>query len=401
MAKNKQYTFRKIMAATVWILLGAGVIVLLVAAISKKDTQLLTRMEISIKGVQNHYFINKEDVKGILEKVNKKPLDNAMVSTLDLVSMEKELQKEKWIKNAEIFIDNNNVLQVKVTEREPVARVFTISGASFYLDSSLMRLPLSKKFSARLPVFTSFPTDVIVLTKADSILMRNIKVMSEFIEKDEFWMAQIDQVDITPNGSFELIPKAGNQVIRFGDMQNYQEKFNNLMAFYKKVQTKAGWNKYSVLDVQYKNQVVAVKRDAVEIKADSLRAIQIMKRIIEDAKKKTSDTTNVQLKEEEEKPIYINRSRVREVVPEQNEVLPENPSIPEPALIREVIPPAVTERGSEPEPVKPQPVSVPAPVKIRMPPVQKKEVKKETVKKEAKSKKEPPKAVMPPPGGNE
>src|SRR5690606_8077789 len=133
-------------------------------------------------------------------KINKKPLNNAMVSSLDLVSMEKELQKEKWIKNAEIFIDNNNVLQVKVTEREPVARIFTTSGASFYLDSSLMRLPLGKKFSARLPVFTSFPTDVIVLKKADSILLRNIKVMSEFIEKDEFWMAQIDQIDITENG---------------------------------------------------------------------------------------------------------------------------------------------------------------------------------------------------------
>ena len=397
MAKNKQYTFRNIMTATVWILLGAGVIVLLVAAISKKDTQLLSRMEITIKGVQNHYFINKEDVKGILEKVNTKPLDNAMVSTLDLVSMEKELQKEKWIKNAEIFIDNNNVLQVKVTEREPVARVFTTTGASFYLDSSLMRLPLSKKFSARLPVFTSFPTDVIVLTKADSILLRNIKVMSEFIEKDEFWMAQIDQVDITPNGSFELIPKVGNQVIRFGDMQNYEEKFNNLLAFYKKVQIKAGWNKYSVLDVQYKNQVVAVKRDAVEIKADSLRAIQIMKKIIEDAKKKTNDTTNIQLKEEEEKPIYINRSRVREVVPEQNEVLPENPSIPEPALIREVIPTPLPEIRSEPVTVNKQSTSAPVQVKqIVVPPVQKKEVKKETVKKEAKPKKEPPKAIMPP-----
>ncbi len=403
MAKKKRYRLKKIITATVWLLLGAGVVVLLAAAISKKDTQVLTRLEITIKGVQNHYFINKQDVKEILEKVNKKPLDHAMVGKLDLVSMEKLLKKEKWIKNAEIFIDNNNVLQVKVTEREPVARVFTISGASFYLDSSLMRLPLGEKFSARLPVFTSFPTDVIILSKADSILLRNIKVMSEFIEQDEFWMAQIDQIDITPNGFFELIPKVGNQVIRFGDMQNYEEKFNNLMAFYKQVQIKAGWNKYSFLDVQYKNQVVAVKRDAVEIKADSLRAIQIMKKIIEDAKNKTNDTTSIQLKDED-KPININRSRVIEEIPEQNEEPAR--SVANPPAIKSAPPAPPPEKRIEPVSVKKQQIPASAPVKKPVVPiVQKKEGKKVTVKKEAKPKKEvpkvvvPPKAVMPPPGG--
>ena len=32
-------------------------------------------------------------------------------------------------------------------------------------------------------------------------------------------MAQIDQVDISPNRTFDLIPKLGNQVIRFGDAE--------------------------------------------------------------------------------------------------------------------------------------------------------------------------------------
>ena len=409
MAKNKN-TIRKIINASVWLILGAGVIVLLVAAIKKKDTQSLSRIEISITGVQNHYFIDKKDVKNILEKVNKKPLDHLVINSLDLVSMERELQKEKWIKNAEIFIDNNNVLQVKVIEREPVARIFTVTGASFYLDSSLMRLPLSKKFSARLPVFTSFPTDVIVLTKADSALLRDIRVMSEFIEKDEFWMAQIDQVDITPNNSFELIPKVGNQVIRFGDMQNYEEKFNNLLAFYKTVQVKAGWNKYSVLDVQYKNQVVAVKRDAREIKADSVRAIQIMKNIIAEAQKKTNDTSNIQLRHENEN-ININESRVREDIPEQNDV-PGNTSLNPPA-IKNVMPltVAASERSvaSTPAPATKPNVAVATPAKktvvqsalkneaVKAPvKVVKKKVKpKEKEKPKAEM---PPKAVMPPPG---
>ena len=406
MAKNKN-TIRRIINAAVWLILGAGVIVLLVAAIKKKDTQSLSRIEISITGVQNHYFIDKKDVKNILEKVHKKPLDHVVINSLDLVSMERELQKEKWIRNAEIFIDNNNVLQVKVMEREPVARIFTVTGASFYLDSSLMRLPLSKKFSARLPVFTSFPTDVIILTRADSVLLKNIRVMSEFIEKDEFWMAQIDQVDITPNNSFELIPKAGNHIIRFGDMQNYEEKFNNLLAFYKTVLVKAGWNKYSVLDVQYKNQVVAVKRDAREIKADSVRAIQIMKNIIADAQKKTNDTTNIQLRHEND-DININESRAREDLPEQND-LPANaivnPSeslngMPVPAKERAPMEMSAAAPKPNVEVATPanKPVAQSAPNKaVVKPPV--KMVKKEGKPKEKQKPKAemPPKAELPPP----
>src|SRR5665647_1866073 len=253
MSQTGKYKFKKILVAMVWILLGSGTIVLLVAAISRRNNESCVRIEVEISGVQNNFFIAKKDVISILEKTNKGRLEKKPLRSLDLSAMETELQKSSWIKNAELFFDNNDVLEVKITEREPIARVFTTSGMSFYLDSSLARLPLSDKFSARLPVFTNFPTDVIVLSKEDSILLNEIKSLSEFIGNDPFWMAQIDQIDITPERTFELVPKLGNQVIRFGNGDNYEEKFNKLFAFYKQVQTRTGWNRYSIIDVQYKN----------------------------------------------------------------------------------------------------------------------------------------------------
>ena len=80
--------------------------------------------------------------------------------------METELEKNVWIKTAELFFDNNEILQVTVQEREPVARVFTPRGTTFYIDNELAMLPLSEKFSARLPVFTNFPSDKKVLVKS-------------------------------------------------------------------------------------------------------------------------------------------------------------------------------------------------------------------------------------------
>jgi cell division protein FtsQ len=294
----------------VWIILASGVVVLLVAAMSKKNTERIRGVEIKISGIQNNYFIDKNEVLKILEKVNGKKLDRASFRSLNLTAMEKQLLQNDWIRKAELFFDNNKVLQVKVTEREPIARIFTVSGASFYIDSSLDKLPLSDKYSARLPVFTGFPTEVRVLKKKDSVLLNNIKILSEYINTHLFWMAQIDQLDITPDGDFELIPKLGNQLIRFGNADNYEQKFNKLLAFYKKVETNVGWNKYSVLDIRYKNQVVGVVRDAAEIQSDSLKAVEIMKEIISEAEKNTNDSTKIQLPQPEESNEKVNESPV-------------------------------------------------------------------------------------------
>ena len=46
--------------------------------------------------------------------------------------METELEKDVWVKNAEIYFDSKDVLQAEVEEREPIARVFTTGTRSLY-----------------------------------------------------------------------------------------------------------------------------------------------------------------------------------------------------------------------------------------------------------------------------
>lgn len=415
---NSKYTFKNILVISVWILLGAGTVVLLVAAITKKNSEKVTGVQINITGVQNNYFIDKKDVINILEKINGKKIDKVAISSLDLSAMENVLKKDQWVKNAEIFFDNNNVLQVKIAEREPIARIFTLSGVSFYIDSSLTRLPLSDKFSARLPVFTSFPTEVIILKKQDSVLLNGVKTLSEYIDAHPFWMAQIDQIDITPAGTFVLTPKLGNQLIRFGTADNCDEKFNKLLAFYKQVQTKIGWNNYSVVDVQFKNQVIGVNRNAAEIKSDSLRTIQIMKSIIEEAQKNINDSTKIQLPQPtDDNNDKVNNSPVLGNVPDEttveakiqgqksseNKVITVTPiHDPEKPFVKNNLPTeskSVIRQPSSNEKPNPTPLKKQALEKG----VGKKEVKKgvknevkSEVKKPADETKQVPKAVMPP-----
>jgi cell division protein FtsQ len=393
---NSRYTVTKILVAIVWILLGAGTVVLLVAAIEKRNNEKCLNIEITISGVQNNFFVDKKDVFAILEKTNKGKLENKLLHSIDMALMETQLQESPWIKEAELFFDNNNVLVVRITEREPIARVFTISGFSFYLDSSLTRLPLSDKFSARLPVFTNFPSDLIILSHADSNVLKSIRTLGAFIGSSPFWMAQIDQVDILPERKFDLIPKLGNQVIHFGKADNYNDKFNNLLCFYRQVFSKIGWNRYSAIDVQYKGQVVGVKRGVEEIKMDSLRSIQIMKAMIAEAQRQTDDSTHVQLEQTDDDSNINSSKEIDNTIDEESKVnntniknthsvpvtpihVPEKPKIENHSPVTRNAQSIHSSSFEKPNPV-------PSKTKIIKPPVSKQDA----------NLKEKPKALMPP-----
>ena len=42
-------------------------------------------------------------------------------------------------KNVELFLDNTQSLQVRIEQRIPIARIFTASGNSFYIDNKTMK----------------------------------------------------------------------------------------------------------------------------------------------------------------------------------------------------------------------------------------------------------------------
>ncbi len=272
---------------------------MLVAAIQRKDAKKCTGIDINIKGVIDNYFVDKNDILNTITSIaGEKPVGKT-IGSFDLQAMEAALQKSTWVKNAQLFFDNNEKLEVNVLEREPVARVFTIAGTTFYLDSALAMLPLSEKFSARLPVFTGFPSDKKVLLKADSNLLRDILAISMAVREDSFNMAMIEQIDITGQRTFEMIPKFGNSIIVFGDAKNVVEKFSKLRIFYKEVIVKAGWNKYSEINVQYNNQVVAKRKGADDVKADSLRTLQLMQAIAENAERRAGDSLQTIIQDNE------------------------------------------------------------------------------------------------------
>ncbi len=325
-----------------WIAVGAGTVLLLAAAAKNKDAQHCSGISVNIEGVDNNFFVDKKDViNSITFNVGGNPVGK-IISAFDLREMERDLVKDVWIKAAQLFFDNNNRLMVNVLEREPVARVFTTKGTTFYIDSALAMLPLSEKFSARLPVFTGFPSNKGILSKPDSALLRGILAISIAIQKDAFRTAIIDQVDITPQRNFELVPKIGNNIIVLGDSKNLDEKFNKLQLFYQQVMVKAGWNKYSEINIAYSGQIVAKRKGAEDKLADSLRTLQLIQAIADNAERQSNDSLQSIVADNENNSTNVNlvqqsMERDQGAEPLSSTKLPAFNTFPEATIIKPVV----------------------------------------------------------------
>lgn len=259
---------------TAWIVVVGGIVTLLVAANGKARARSCKGVAVSINNGGDRIYVEKEDVLKTIEKTAHGSIVNKLTGAINLASLEKNLEANPWIRDAELYFDTKDILHVAVAERVPVARVFTTAGNSFYIDSAGYQMPLLDVFSAKLPVVTGF-TAARRLKAADSVLLQETKQVVSTISADPFWNAQVGQIDITPERKFELIPVLGSHVIRLGNGIDVGEKLARLMVFYKQVMPKAGFAKYSALDVQFDGQVVAVRRGPTS----TVDSIQLQKNI--------------------------------------------------------------------------------------------------------------------------
>jgi cell division protein FtsQ len=140
-------------------------------------------------------------------------------------------------------------------------------------------------------MFTNYP-DNARMTGKDSLMMNDIRSIANFILKDPFWMSQIAQIDITAERNFELSPVIGNHLVKFGNGENIEQKFRRLMIFYKQILSKTGFDKYKVIDIQYKGQVVAIK-NTDESKADSVMFRKNIEKLLQNARDAQDDSTGV------------------------------------------------------------------------------------------------------------
>lgn len=213
-----------------------------------------TDAKIDINYHHGHVFINKEIVR---EKIKEFVSDSETVHASSLSQLENYLQTHPHIEKAYVFIDSKAKLHVNIEQINPIARVLSNNGNSYYIDENRIKVPTSEIYTAKVPVLTGYLSEPV--NKNETVQSMELESLIKIIElsnKDEYWSAQIAQLYINSSGEIYLIPRLGHHEVTLGDSSSISDKLKRLEVFYESVSQKAGWDAFRSIDVQYKNQIV-------------------------------------------------------------------------------------------------------------------------------------------------
>ncbi len=255
MAAKRKISIRKILQTLLTLSVTSCCVVAIVSASNIEDEKVLKSVAIHYNNCKKYHSVEEQEIMDLAITNRNIDILHTPASRLDIHAMEKTIKSNPWIANAQVFIDNERILHMYVTQRIPVVRVFQQNGVSYYMDTTMSIIPLSSNYIYYSTVVTNVPE-----LKNDSMgwaLRKDIISMVRTIHADSFWSAQISHIIVDSAGMYELTPILGDHRILFGDANGVKEKLGNLFAFYKNVLNRIGWDKYQVLDVRFNGQVVA------------------------------------------------------------------------------------------------------------------------------------------------
>nr|WP_298237833.1 cell division protein FtsQ/DivIB [uncultured Algibacter sp.] len=224
-----------------------GIVVFLFAfATVKNAAREVSNPNIKFVG-ENNLFITNETVSKLLIQ-NQDGVKNVLKETLDLNQLEEALNSNPMIKSAEVYISVNGGLNAEIEQKTPLARVST--NASYYIDDEGSFMPLSNNYSARVPLVTGY---------VEKNNLKNLYKIVNKIKNDEFLRKHVIEIHQNINNTIYLKLRRCNFIVQLGRLEYLDKKINNLKVFYKKNLKEKTLNSYSIVNLQFDNQVVCTK----------------------------------------------------------------------------------------------------------------------------------------------
>ncbi|NCC09187.1 MAG: cell division protein FtsQ [Bacteroidia bacterium] len=255
---------KKILLLILMLALMAYLVVALTALNNKPARQTCSDMELIIKDTVYAGFINKEEIKNILQKKGIYPVGKPM-EHISTKSLERELKKHPLIDEVECYKTPNGKIKVEATQRIPILRIMAANGDDYYLDNKGMIMPPEAKCIAHRVIVTG--------NVEKSFAMRDLYKFGVFLQNNKFWEAQIEQVNVLPDKNIEFIPRVGSHLVYLGKLDDFEQKLERLKTFYTKALNKVGWNKYSRISLEFNNQIICTKpepKGTIQVVTDSI-----------------------------------------------------------------------------------------------------------------------------------
>lgn len=215
------------------------------STISVNNLRDISKTDIYIHN-SNNLFITKDSIKSAVTKII--TTKNIHKSSVHLKALEFELNKIELVRKSDVFIDVNGTMIIDIEQRKPIARF--IDNKS-YLDEDGLVMPKSKYYSARVPVIKGYANT------QDQLDL--IYKLTNYIKDDKFLSQSATEILIDSNSNFSIKLRDYRFKILIGQLNNLDLKIKNFKAFYINASANQILNKYSVINLQFDNQVVCVK----------------------------------------------------------------------------------------------------------------------------------------------
>ena len=194
--------------------------------------------------------ITNENIEEMLNEEGLHP-QGKIIDSVSCSDIENYIKSMTLIKECQVYKTNGKKVVVDVICREPVLKVIDKSGATYYVDIEGQKIADIKK-PLRLPVASGEIDDTMI----DKELLSVVSA----IEKEPFWLAQIQQIYFNDKKEAIITPRIGDHIIELGTVKQIDEKLQNLKTFYINGLSTVGWNKYNKLNIKISNKVMCTKR---------------------------------------------------------------------------------------------------------------------------------------------
>ena len=239
---------RRVLRAVAVVLVLAGVAVTAGFAIHAEGQRHCAGLEVEVVPGGDVQLVAAEDVRAAIEVDG--PLAGRSAQEIDLGEIERRAAALHAIASTEVYTSLIGKIHVKVTQREPVARLHrSAHQPDMYLDASGATFPIVLGRNVRVPV---------IHAPSEALARPALAVVAK-VQGDPVWSEFVDQIALTPRG-LELVPRVGDVRIVLGDTANLEDKFLRLSTFYREVAARGDLETYSRIVLAYDDQVVGVRR---------------------------------------------------------------------------------------------------------------------------------------------
>jgi cell division protein FtsQ len=222
---------------------------------------------VDIKDSSDFHFVTKKQLLN-LAYGNSGRILGKPVREVPVAEIENRINILRELKDAEAYMTIDGMVHIYVDQRNPVMRVIPDNGGDYFIDNDGVVVRRRNLYNPRLHIVSgnvnissAMLNGVSVLdTSIKNSILKDIYYLVKYVNNDNFWSALIDQIYVDGNDEIDLVPRLGNQLIHLGTAENYKGKLRNLEAFYDKVLPEVGWNKYSLINLEFKDQIVCKRR---------------------------------------------------------------------------------------------------------------------------------------------